>query len=148
MNAKATPYVPLSSDNAALVLVDHQVGLLTGVRDIPVAELKSNVVSLAKAMRVLKVPTVVVTTARDSMWGPTFPELVSALPDTKIIDRSSVNAWDDAKVAQAIEATGRRKFIFAEVFLEWCGAFQATTAIARGYKAYVRWTPAARSAKP
>ena len=55
MYAKATPYVPLTSDNAALVLVDHQVGLLTGVRDIPVAELKSNVVSLAKAMRVLKV---------------------------------------------------------------------------------------------
>jgi hypothetical protein len=46
MNAKM-PYVPLSSDNAALVLVDHQVGLLTGVRDITVAELKSNVVSLA-----------------------------------------------------------------------------------------------------
>ena len=98
MYAKATPYVPLTSDNAALVLVDHQVGLLTGVRDIPVAELKSNVVSLAKAMRVLKVPTVVVTTARDSMWGPTFPELVSALPDIKIIDRNSVNEIGRAHV--------------------------------------------------
>ena len=51
MIAKDTPYVPLTSDNAALVLVDHQVGLLTGVRDIPLAELKSNVVSLARAMR-------------------------------------------------------------------------------------------------
>jgi len=68
MNAKAPPYVPLSSENAALVLIDHQVGLLTGVRDITVAELKSNVVSLAKAMRILKVPTIVMTTARDSMW--------------------------------------------------------------------------------
>lgn len=72
MYAKATPYVPLSSDNAALVLVDHQVGLLSGVRDIPLAELKSNVVSLAKAMRILKVPIVVVTTARDSMWDRPF----------------------------------------------------------------------------
>jgi hypothetical protein len=115
MNAKAPPYVPLSSDNAALVLVDHQVGLLTGVRDISVGELKSNVVSLAKAMRALKVPIVVTTTARDSMWGPTFPELVSALSDIKIIDRSSVNAWDDPKVAAAIEATGRQKLIFAGV---------------------------------
>ena len=66
MNAKATPYVPLSSDNAALVLVDHQVGLLSGVRDIALAELKSNVMSLAKAMRTLKVPTIVTTTARDA----------------------------------------------------------------------------------
>ena len=87
MNAIA-PYVPLSSDDAALVLVDHQVGLLTGVRDITVAELKCNVVSLAKAMRTLRVPTIVTTTARDSMWGPTFPELVSAL----LMPRSSIGA--------------------------------------------------------
>ena len=137
MNARTTPYVPLTSDSAALVLVDHQVGLLSGVRDITVAELKSNVVSLAKAMRVLKVPIVVTTTARDSLWGPTFPELVSALPDLPIIDRSSVNAWDDPKVAAAIEATGRRKLIFAGVSLEVCAAFPAMTAIGKGYEAYV-----------
>jgi len=106
-------------------LVDHQVGLLSGVRDIPLAELKSNVVSLAKATRTLKVPTVVTTTARDSMWGPTFPELVSALPDAKIIDRSSGNAWDDPKAAAAIEATGRKKLIFAGLSLEVCAAFPA-----------------------
>ena len=137
MNARATPYVPLNSDNAALVLVDHQVGLLTGVRDIPVAELKSNVVSLARAMRILNVPIIVTTTGRDGMWGPTFPELVQALPDIDIIDRSSVNAWDNPKVAAAIEATGRRKLIFAGVSLEVCAAFPAITAVGRGYDAYV-----------
>lgn len=137
MNAKATPYVPLSSENAALVLVDHQVGLLSGVRDIPLGELKSNVVSLAKALRILKVPIVVTTTGRDNMWGPTFPELVAALPDIEIIDRGSVNAWDDPGVAAAIEATGRKKLIFAGVSLEVCAAFPAITAVGRGYEAYV-----------
>ena len=137
MNAKTTLYVPLTSDNAALVLVDHQVGLLTGVRDISVAELKNNVVSLAQAMRTLKVPTIVTTTARESMWGPTFSELVSALPDIKIIDRNTVNAWDDPRVAAAIEATGRKKLIFAGVSLEVCAAFPAITAIGKGYEAYV-----------
>jgi nicotinamidase-related amidase len=137
MTAKGTPYLPLTSDNAALVLVDHQVGLLTGVRDIPVAELKDNVVALAKAMRVLKVPIVVTTTGRDSMWGPTFPELVEALPDINIIDRRSVNAWDDPKVTASIEATGRRKLIFAGVSLEVCAAFPAITAVGKGYDAYV-----------
>jgi len=137
MTAKATPYLPLTSDNAALVLVDHQVGLLSGVRDMTVAELKNNVVSLAKAMRILKVPTIVTTTGRDSMWGPTFPELVEALPDINIIDRSSVNAWDDPKVTAAIEATGRRKLIFAGVSLEVCAAFPAITAVGKGYEAYV-----------
>jgi len=137
MSAKGTPYVPLTSDNAALVLVDLQVGLLSGVRDIPLAELKNNVVSLARAMQVLRVPIIATTTGRDSMWGPTFPELVQALPETKVIDRSSVNAWDDSKVAAAIEATGRKKLIFAGVSLEVCAAFPAITAVGKGYDAYV-----------
>src|ERR1700751_4430649 len=137
MDAQNSPYVPLSSDNAALVLVDHQVGLLTGVRYIPVAELKNNVVSLAKAMQVLRVPIIATTTGRDSMWGPTFPELVQALPETKIIDRRSVNAWDDSKVSAAIEGTGRKKLIFAGVSLEVCAAFPAITAVGKGYDAYV-----------
>ena len=137
MSAKATPYIPLSSENAALVLIDHQVGLLTGVRDFTVAELKSNVVSLAKAMRTLKVPTIVTTTARDSMWGPTFPELVDALPGVEIIDRPWVNAYDCPLVANAIEATGRKKLIFAGISLEVCAAFPAMTAVARGMDAYV-----------
>src|SRR5213593_4004171 len=109
MNSQAQPYQPLTSENAAVVLVDHQVGLMTGVRDYSTGELKHNVVALAKAAKALKLPIVVTTTARDSMWGPTFPELVEALPGIKIIDRSTVNAWDDPRVAAAIEATGRKK---------------------------------------
>ena len=71
------PYDPLTSENAALVLIDHQVGLMTGVRDYSMGELKHNVVALAKAAKVLNLPIIVTTTARDSMWGPTFPELSS-----------------------------------------------------------------------
>jgi len=110
---------------------------MTGVRDYPVAELKQNVVGLAKAARVLKLPIVVTTTARDSMWGPTFPELIEALPGVQIIDRSSVNAFDDPHVARAIEATGRRKLIFAGLSLEVCAAFPAITAVNKGLDAYV-----------
>jgi nicotinamidase-related amidase len=130
-------YEPLTSENAALVLVDHQVGLMTGVRDISTGELKHNVVALAKTARELRLPIIVTTTARDSMWGPTFPELVEALPGVDIIDRSSVNAFDDAKVAQAITAAGRKKLIFAGVSLEICAAFPAITAVGKGFDAYV-----------
>src|ERR1700733_1075263 len=137
MNNQVHAYEPLTSENAALVLVDHQVGLMTGVRDYSTGELKHNVVALAKAAKVLNVPTIVTTTARDSMWGPTFPELVEALPGIHILDRSSVNAWDDAKVAAAIEATGHSKLIFAGISLEVCAAFPAITAVGKGYDAYV-----------
>jgi len=132
-----TKYEPLTRDNAALVLVDHQIGLMTGVRDYSTGELKHNVVALAKAAKALQLPIVVTTTARDSMWGPTFPELVEALPGIEIIDRSTVNAYDDARVARAIEATGRKKLIFAGISLEVCAAFPAMTAVARGFDAYV-----------
>lgn len=137
MTDQIRPYQPLTTENAALVLVDHQVGLMTGVRDYSTGELKHNVVALAKAAKALKLPIVVTTTARDSMWGPTFPELVEALPGVRIIDRSSVNAFDDATVAKAIESTGRKKLIFAGISLEVCAAFPAITAVGKGYDAYV-----------
>src|ERR1700687_1449170 len=136
MNGHAQPYQPLTSANAALFLVDHQIGLMTGVRDYSTGELKHNVVALAKAARALRLPIVVTTTARDSMWGPTFPELVEALPDVAIIDRSSVNAFDDPAVARAIDAPGRKKLIFAGVSLEVCAALPAITAVGKRLDAY------------
>src|SRR5215471_1358233 len=137
MNNQIHTYEPLTSENAALVLVDHQVGLMTGVRDISTGELKHNVVGLAKAAKLHNLPIVVTTTARDSMWGPTFPELVEALPGIEIIDRATVNAFDDARVSRAIEATGRKKLIFAGISLEICAAFPAITAVGKGLDAYV-----------
>ena len=137
MRNQVHPYAPLTSDNAALVLVYHQVGLMTGVRDYSTGELKHNVVALARAAKALKLPIIVTTTARDSMWGPTFPELVEALSGVEIIDRSSVNAFDDERVARAIAATGRKKLIFAGISLEVCAAFPAITAVGKGLDAYV-----------
>ena len=113
MTNQIRPYEPLTSENAALILVDHQVGLMTGVRDYSTGELKHNVVALAKAARALKLPII------------------------EIIDRSSVNAFDDVRVARAIEATGRKKLIFAGISLEVCAAFPAITAVGKGLDAYV-----------
>ena len=137
MANQARPYEALTSQNAALVLVDHQVGLMTGVRDISTGELKHNVVGLAKAAKLQDLPIVVTTTARDSMWGPTFPELLDALRGVEVIDRATVNAFDDGRVSRAIEATGRKKLIFAGVSLEICAAFPAITAVGKGMDAYV-----------
>ena len=105
-------------------------------------------VALAKAARALELPIIVTTTARDSMWGPTFPELVEALPAVDIIDRSSVNAFDDARVARAIEATGRKKLIFAGISLEVCAAFRPSLPSARGWTPMSRSMPREPSARP
>ena len=125
----------LTPDNAALVLIDHQVGLLTGVRDIPVAELKHNVVGLAKAMKVLNVPIIVTATSPD-MWGPTIPELTEALPGVSIINRTTVNAFDEPRFAKAVEAIGRKKLVIAGVSTEVCLALPAIYATAAGYDVF------------
>jgi nicotinamidase-related amidase len=125
----------LTPDNAALLLIDHQVGLFTGVRDIPVGELRHNVVALAAAARVLGVP-IVVTATSPEMWGPIIPELIEALPGISIINRTTVNAFDHAPFAKAVEATGRKKLVIAGVSTEVCLALPAIHATGMGYDAY------------
>jgi len=129
-------YERLTADNAALLLVDHQIGLYTGVRDIDVGQLKHNVVGLAKAAKVLNIP-IIVTATSPEMWGPVIPELTEALPGISIINRTTVNAFDEPRFAKAVEATGRKKLIVAGVSLEVCAAFPAITAIGKGLDAYV-----------
>src|SRR5258708_1469685 len=109
-------------ENTAVLLIDHQVGLFTGVRDLTVSDLKHNVVGLAKAAKVLGLPIVPATTARDSMWGPTIPELKAVVGDD-ILDRSSVNAWDDARFVEAVKATKRNNLIIAGLSFEVCPSF-------------------------
>ena len=135
MNAK--PRSRMTRDNTAVLLIDHQVGLFTGVRDIGVAELKHNVVGLAKAAQVLGLPIVAATTARDSMWGPTIPELEAALGNPDIYDRSSVNPWDDEGFVAKVRQTGRDHLILAGLSFEVCASLPAIAAQADGYQPVV-----------
>lgn len=127
----------MTRDNTAVLLIDHQVGLLTGVRDMPLAELKHNVVALAKAARVLGLPIVAVTTARDSMWGPTAPELKEALGGGEIMDRSTVNAWDYSPFVEAVKATKRDHLIIAGLSFEVCASLPAISAREDGFQPIV-----------
>jgi nicotinamidase-related amidase len=125
--------VPFTRDNTAVLLIDHQVGLFTGVRDINVNELKHNVVALARAAQILNLPTVAVTTARDSMWGPTIPELKHVLGDTEILDRSTVNAWDDQRFVAQVKDTGRDHLVIAGLSFEVCASLPAISARDNGF---------------
>ncbi|PNP56392.1 hypothetical protein THARTR1_03548 [Trichoderma harzianum] len=125
----------LTRDNAVLLIVDHQVGLYTGVRDIDTLELKHNILGLTKAAVALKVP-VVVTTTTESMWGPLVPELQEVLPGIERIERTTVNAWDDQCVVAAVKATGRKNLIVTGISTDVCLAFPAMAALADDYTTY------------
>jgi nicotinamidase-related amidase len=126
-------YSRRTRQNTAVLLIDHQVGLFTGIRDLSIEELKHNVVGLAKAAQVLGLPVIPVTTARDSMWGPTISELKAVLGDAEIHDRSTVNAWDDAAFVGLVEATGRKHLIIAGLSFEVCASLPAISARDAGY---------------
>jgi nicotinamidase-related amidase len=90
-------YETITPENAALVLVDHQIGLYTGVRDIPLDELKHNLIGLVKAAKIFSIPIIITTT--ESMWGPMISELQELLVNIPVIERTTVNVWDDSRVA-------------------------------------------------
>ena len=83
-------YTPLTADAAAILLVDHQIGLMTGVRDTDVAELKHNVVAMVRAARVLGFPVIVTTTDSHGMWGPAIAELTAEIAEDQ---GSSTALW-------------------------------------------------------
>ena len=128
-------YEHLTRDNAVLLIVDHQVGLYTGIRDIDTMQLKHNIIGLAKAVQALKIP-IIVTTTTERMWGPMIPELQEALPGNHHIERTTVNAWDDPRVVAAVKATGRKKLIISGISADVCLAFPAISALTDGYSTY------------
>lgn len=128
-------YETISTENSALVLVDHQIGLYTGVRDIPIEELKHNIIGLVRAIKIFRIP-IIVTTTTENMWGPMIPELKELLEEVSVIERTTVNAWDNHQVRDAIEKSGRKKLIMTGISTDVCLAFPAITAVGKGYDVY------------
>jgi hypothetical protein len=87
-------YERLTPESAVLLLTGHQAGLVSGIRDLAPDEVRHNVVAFARAVRVLRVPVVLTSTA-PMMWGPTLPELTEVLPRAENMERSVANAWDE-----------------------------------------------------
>jgi nicotinamidase-related amidase len=125
----------LTSENAVLLLIDHQSGLVSGVRDIEPDEVRHNVVAFARVAGVLRVPIVLTSTA-PVMWGPTLPQLTEALPGVENIERSLVNSWDEPRVREAVKRTGRQKLLIAGITTPVCLTFAAISAAADGYDVY------------
>jgi nicotinamidase-related amidase len=132
------PYTRLDKDQAAVLLVDHQAGLLSLVRDFNPDTFKNNVLALAALARYFKLPTVLTTSFETGPNGPLVPELKTMFPDAPFIPRpGQINAWDNADFVAAIRATGRKQLIIAGVVTEVCVAFPALSAIEEGFEVFV-----------
>lgn len=131
-------YVRLNKDDAVVLLVDHQAGLLSLVRDIDPDKFKNNVLALAESAKYFNLPTILTTSFEEGPNGPLMPELVEMFPDAPYIARpGQINAWDNDDFVNAIKATGRKQLIIAGVVTEVCVAFPALSALAEDFDVFV-----------
>jgi nicotinamidase-related amidase len=132
------PYIRVDKSNTAVLMVDHQTGLLSLVRDIDPDKFKNNVLAIADLAAYFKLPVVLTTSFEDGPNGPLMPELKQKFPKAPFIPRpGQINAWDNPDFVRAVKATGKKQLIIAGVVTEVCVAFPALSAIAEGYEVFV-----------
>lgn len=133
-----TPYKKLSKEDAVLLLVDHQAGLISLVQDFSPDDFKNNVIALADIGKFFELPTILTTSFDEGPNGPLVPELIERFPDAPFIHRpGQINAWDNEDFVSAIKATGRKQLIIAGVVTDVCVTFPALSAIEAGYDVFV-----------
>ncbi|MET7248062.1 isochorismate family cysteine hydrolase YcaC [Methylobacterium sp. EM32] len=131
------PYTRLDLDQAVVLLVDHQAGLMSLVRDLDPDRFRNNVLAVADLAAYFKLPTILTTSFEEGPNGPIMPELKAKFPDAPFIARpGQINAWDNPDFVAAVKATGRKQLIIAGVVTEVCVAFVALSAIAEGYEVF------------
>lgn len=131
-------YNRLNKDDAVVLLVDHQTGLISLVQDFTPNEFKNNVLALADVAKFFKLPTILTTSFEQGPNGPLVPELKEMFPDAPYIARpGQINAWDNEDFVKAIKATGRKQLIIAGVVTDVCVAFPTLSALAEGFDVFV-----------
>src|SRR2546426_8453818 len=127
----------LDPKNCVLVLIDFQPQMTFAVKSIDGQQLINNAAGLAKAAKIFNVPTILTSVAEKSFSGPYFPQIKKVFPGQEIIDRTTMNCWEDKRVVDAIKKTGRKKIVFAGLWTEVCIVTPVIMALEEGYEIYV-----------
>lgn len=136
----ATNFPTFKPSDSALLLVDHQVGTMKLIRNLPLERVTANTLALAKTAKVFGLPTVLTSSQETLFQGPLLPELAALLPTeyaARVKRAGIVNAWDDPNFAAAVKATGRKNLILAGVTTDVCVVFPAISAVRAGYNVQV-----------
>ena len=128
----------LTPDNCQLIFIDHQPQMAFGVQSIDRQVLKNNTVALARSARVFGIPTTITTVETEAFSGHTYPELLAVFPEHPLLERTSMNSWDDRKVRDALAENGQKKVIVSGLWTEVCNNTFAFSAMAEGgYEIYM-----------
>jgi nicotinamidase-related amidase len=126
-----------SKEDSALLLIDHQAGIMQLNRDYTPTDFRNNAIALAKVGKIFELPTVITSSYETGPNGPIIQEICDLHPNAPVIRRpGQISAWDNADFVAAVKATGRKNLIMAGVTMEVCLAFPAMQAVADGFHVY------------
>jgi nicotinamidase-related amidase len=126
-----------TAQDSAVVFIDHQPQMLFGVANADRATLINNITLLAKVAKEFNVPAVLTAVETESFSGYVWPQLLDIFPGQPVVERSSMNSWDDAAFRKAIEATGRKNILLTGLWTEVCVCWPAISMLGEGYHIYV-----------
>jgi nicotinamidase-related amidase len=126
----------LTPENCALLLVDHQPFQLANVHSHEPTMVINNVTALAKTAEIYGIPTIL-TTVNEERGGMIFKQVQAVFPGQKTINRTFINCWEDRRVVEAVNNTGRKKLVIAALWTEMCLAMPAIHAMGDGYDVYI-----------
>jgi nicotinamidase-related amidase len=126
----------LDPKNCVLLMIDYQPQMAFGVKSIDGQTLVNNATGLAKAAKVFKVPTILTSVAEKSFSGPTFSQIREVFPEDPIIDRTTMNCWEDSRVVEAVKKTGRNKIVMGGLWTEVCITHPTIDALREGFEVY------------
>jgi nicotinamidase-related amidase len=128
----------LTPGNCQLIFIDHQPQMAFGVQSIDRQVLKNNTVALAKSAKVFGIPTTITTVETESFSGHTYPELLAVFPEHSLLERTSMNSWDDQKVRDALSRNGQKKVVVSGLWTEVCNnSFALSAMLEGGYEIYM-----------
>jgi nicotinamidase-related amidase len=138
ITAIATPGKSLLNPaNHALILIDFQSQMAFATKSIDAVNLRTNAALISRAAAGFKVPTILTTVAEKSFSGPMFDEITGAFPDQKLIDRTSMNTWEDVNVIKEVNRIGKDRLVFAGLWTSVCIVGPTLSALDQGYEVYV-----------
>src|SRR6185295_8962592 len=139
-----------TAQDSAVVFIDHQPQMLFGVANADRATLINNVVLLAKVAKEFGVPAVLTSVETEGFSGYVWPQLLDVFPGQPVVERSSMNSWDDAGFRKAIEATGKKNIIMTGLWTEVCVTWPTIEMLGCGHSRsrLVARIPARRGGRP
>lgn len=127
----------LTPDDHTLILIDHQSQMAFPLNSIGVGDLRANTATVARAAAAFGVSTILTSVAATSFSGPVFPEISKAFPDAPVIDRTTMNAWEDAHIVAEVNRIGKPRIVLAGLWTSVCIAGPALSALEQGFEVYV-----------